>query len=234
MSEKLLLILSRHEQMALIRLAAELGVSPLYAARVALVEYLSEKHYIDEVVKNALLIKFILRSETNYKILEYLKRTRYDYGYDEAHQRTSLNPRREIQFGEDLFGAACQALFDRCLNPDEIEHWKRLASRFSFLENAKNFLRLAEELGNYIKAPKEQLMRDEVLGDGRGEGLPQNTCGGRQGSSNGLGRGDLATVAGQGDDDHRVIIELRPLPPTRSSRSGKRPRETRGGDDRDI
>ena len=214
MAKKLFVVLSPFEEQALIKLAAELGVSELYALRYAVIEYLYSRRFIEEPVRNALLCKFMDGPENSLeaKVREFASNFEPSIRL-ESSKKIPASLRRNVEEMERRFAAACRLLLDGKLDSDEIEYWRKKAERFSFLERARDYLELIKKRASLMaEAPSRKgLERNEVRGYGEEGALSENIGGRCGGSAEHIDRRDKQEYLEQESSDQPIVISIRPI-----------------------
>ena len=214
MARKLFVVLSPFEEQALIKLAAELGVSELYALRYAVIEYLYSRKFIEEPVRNALLCKFMDGPENSLeaKVREFASNLEPSIRLENS-KKIPASLRRNVEEMERRFTAACRLLLDGKLDSDEIEYWRKKAERFSFLKAARHYLELIKKWTSLMaEAPsRKELERDEVRSYGEEGPLSEDVSGRCSGSAEHTDRGGKQEYLEQESSDQPVVISIRPL-----------------------
>ena len=200
MAQKYLVILTPYEEQGLLRLAARLEISPLYALRYCLLEILHKEGLIHDKIYQAILCKLLERPAPP---PEELKVTNAIQGDDvvlfDEYEDLPYDLSHVLSRAEMKFSRAFDMLRIGKINERELEFWIREARRHSFLRAARHFLEYAEKL---IGEAPSLSGGHVVSGCGAGRGR-------QEGGFDSLSRGpSTANNASAGGDNARVTIKV--------------------------
>ena len=217
MTRKLLVILSPYEHQALIKLAARLDVSELYALRIALIEHLYNCGLLDEKIRNALLCRLLKGRAGNskeVKVRNELERLKERGRFVEKSwiKEIPQDLRSSARHMELMFEVVIELLLDGKLDREEIDYWLEKAKYFDFLDNAQRFLKMVEELRLKSEAPPNIQSGHEVQGRDHAGRVQEIICRGCEGIADGSHDGAKQSLHDSSKPiDQPLKIVIRPI-----------------------